>query len=219
MKKSKLLKFSVNLTQTNSSILTSVPINQNIFKIIISMIFFQSGHLQYFYVDDWKYVNEYRHITGIKSLFPEPHGTKLVLFDNKLDAFVYNPVFSIIVWNLNHKHFFKFLKTNDNMIEVPDNKGGVKNAFWENQFSERVSILMYIEYSKSLCYAWQEVFVTADATCVHTYVLYSDTIEGKISGSLTPLVRALIILNLLRASNRLHFNNSIASFIFANVFE
>ena len=37
-------------------------------------------------------MNEFRHIVGIKKLFPDPSGTRLVFIDDKSDGYVYNPV-------------------------------------------------------------------------------------------------------------------------------
>lgn len=46
----------------------------------------------YFFIEDWQKVNEYRHMIGIKKLFPNYSGTKLVLIDDKSDGYIYNPV-------------------------------------------------------------------------------------------------------------------------------
>ena len=64
----------------------------------------------FFFLEDWQFVNEFRHIIGkvstspqrscicvyvllgISRLFPDSSGTTLVLIDDKSDAFVYNPV-------------------------------------------------------------------------------------------------------------------------------
>jgi WD repeat-containing protein 19 len=37
-------------------------------------------------------VNEFRHIVGIKDLFPDSSGTRVIFIDSKSDGFVYNPV-------------------------------------------------------------------------------------------------------------------------------
>ena len=52
----------------------------------------QNGGINYFYIEDWQYVNEFRHVVGIKKLFPDPSGTRLIFVDDKSDGFVYNPV-------------------------------------------------------------------------------------------------------------------------------
>uniref|UniRef100_A0A9J2PQJ5 Anaphase-promoting complex subunit 4 WD40 domain-containing protein n=1 Tax=Ascaris lumbricoides TaxID=6252 RepID=A0A9J2PQJ5_ASCLU len=50
------------------------------------------GHLHYFSLEDGSYVNEYRHIAGIRMIFPEPDGIRLCFFDERLDAYIYSPV-------------------------------------------------------------------------------------------------------------------------------
>ena len=46
----------------------------------------------YFFMEDWNVVNEFRHVVGIKKIFPDHGGTRLVFIDDKCDGFVYNPV-------------------------------------------------------------------------------------------------------------------------------
>lgn len=58
----------------------------------ISYPCFQNGGLFYFYIEDWQYVNEFKHMVGIRKLFPDPSGTRLVFIDQKKDGYVYNPV-------------------------------------------------------------------------------------------------------------------------------
>lgn len=52
----------------------------------------QDGHLYYYSLADETYVNEYRHVAGIMSLYPEPGGITLCFFDERLNAYIYNPV-------------------------------------------------------------------------------------------------------------------------------
>ena len=53
---------------------------------------FQAGELFYFYLEDWNFVNEYRHVVGIRKIFPDSAGTRVIFMDDKSDGFVYNPV-------------------------------------------------------------------------------------------------------------------------------
>ena len=53
---------------------------------------FQIGGIHYFYIEDWQYVNEFRHVVGIRKIFPDINGTKLIFIDEKSDGYVYNPV-------------------------------------------------------------------------------------------------------------------------------
>ncbi len=57
-----------------------------------SLHFFQGGGIYYFYIEDWNFVNEFRHVVGVRKLYPDPTGTRLIFVDDKSDGFVYNPV-------------------------------------------------------------------------------------------------------------------------------
>ncbi|XP_076359241.1 WD repeat-containing protein 19-like isoform X2 [Tachypleus tridentatus] len=50
------------------------------------------GSIESFLLEDWQLVNEYRHLAGIRHLYPDPSGTRLVVVDDKTDGFIYNPV-------------------------------------------------------------------------------------------------------------------------------
>ncbi|XP_016043485.1 WD repeat-containing protein 19 [Erinaceus europaeus] len=72
-----------------------------------------TGVIQYFYIEDWQFVNEYRHLVGVKKIFPDPNGTRLVFIDEKSEGFVYCPV-------------------NDATYEIPDFSPTIKGVLWEN---------------------------------------------------------------------------------------
>ncbi|XP_053110027.1 WD repeat-containing protein 19 isoform X2 [Hemicordylus capensis] len=72
-----------------------------------------TGVIQYFYVEDWQYVNEYRHSVSVRKIFPDPNGSRLVFIDDKSDGFVYCPV-------------------NDVAFEIPNFQPTVKGILWEN---------------------------------------------------------------------------------------
>uniref|UniRef100_A0ABI7Z671 WD repeat domain 19 n=1 Tax=Felis catus TaxID=9685 RepID=A0ABI7Z671_FELCA len=72
-----------------------------------------TGIIQYFYIEDWQFVNDYRHPVSVKKIFPDPNGTRLVFIDEKSDGFVYCPV-------------------NDATYEIPDFSPTIKGVLWEN---------------------------------------------------------------------------------------
>ncbi|XP_015201422.1 WD repeat-containing protein 19 isoform X2 [Lepisosteus oculatus] len=72
-----------------------------------------TGVIKCFYIEDWQYVNEYRHPVGIRKIFPDPNGTRLVLIDDKSDGFIYCPV-------------------NDTVFEIPNFSPTIKGVLWEN---------------------------------------------------------------------------------------
>ncbi|VBB33833.1 unnamed protein product, partial [Acanthocheilonema viteae] len=73
------------------------------------------GHLYYYSLADEAYVNEYKHVARITSLYPEPGGIKLCFFDEHLNAYIYSPV-------------------DDEPIKIPsiDSTAHLKNCLWEN---------------------------------------------------------------------------------------
>ncbi|XP_051820903.1 WD repeat-containing protein 19 [Antechinus flavipes] len=72
-----------------------------------------TGVIRYFFIEDWQYVNEYRHPVSVKKVFPDPNGTKLVFIDEKSEGFVYCPV-------------------NDISYEIPNFPPTIKGILWEN---------------------------------------------------------------------------------------
>jgi hypothetical protein len=64
---------------------------------------FQTGGIHYFSIEDWQFVNEYRHLDGIRKIYPDPSGTRLIFIDEKSDGYVYNPV---IIFNAYLEVFF-----------------------------------------------------------------------------------------------------------------
>lgn len=56
------------------------------------MFYFQNGGIIYFYVEDWNFVNEFRYVVGIRRIFSDFGGIRLVFIDDKSDGFVYNLV-------------------------------------------------------------------------------------------------------------------------------
>uniref|UniRef100_A0A8C5X1D6 WD repeat-containing protein 19 n=1 Tax=Malurus cyaneus samueli TaxID=2593467 RepID=A0A8C5X1D6_9PASS len=72
-----------------------------------------TGAIHYFYIEDWQYVNEYRHPVSVRKVFPDPNGTRMAFIDDKSDGFVYCPV-------------------NDRVYEIPDFSPTIKGILWEN---------------------------------------------------------------------------------------
>lgn len=57
------------------------------------------GSIFYFFIEDWKMINEYRHSIGIREMYAEASGSRLVVVDDKSEGYLYNPV-SIDLRNL-----------------------------------------------------------------------------------------------------------------------
>ncbi|XP_064636625.1 WD repeat-containing protein 19-like isoform X3 [Lineus longissimus] len=71
-----------------------------------------TGGIHYFSIEDWQFVNEYRHVDGIRKIFPDPSGTRLIFIDEKSDGYVYNPV-------------------NDHVVEIPNFSNTTKGILWD----------------------------------------------------------------------------------------
>lgn len=50
------------------------------------------GTIHYFSLEDWCYVNEFRFNTGIRQVYPNAMGTRVVFIDSTNAAYLYNPV-------------------------------------------------------------------------------------------------------------------------------
>ncbi|CAN2388495.1 WD repeat-containing protein [Pristimantis euphronides] len=72
-----------------------------------------TGLVKYFYLEDWQYVNEYRHPVSVKKIFPDASGTRLIIIDEKTEGCVYCP-------------------QNDNLYEIPNFSPTIKGILWEN---------------------------------------------------------------------------------------
>ncbi|KAG8453594.1 hypothetical protein GDO86_000286, partial [Hymenochirus boettgeri] len=77
-----------------------------------------TGLIKFFFLEDWQYVNEYRHSVSVRKIFPDATGTKLVLIDEKAEGFVYCPL-------------------NDIMYEIPNFSPTIKGVLWETWRMDR----------------------------------------------------------------------------------
>ncbi|XP_043247202.1 WD repeat-containing protein 19-like isoform X3 [Amphibalanus amphitrite] len=55
-----------------------------------------TGQLVFFYLEDWTVVNEYRHTMGIRQLYPEVNGTRVVFVDERSEGHIFNPVTDLL---------------------------------------------------------------------------------------------------------------------------
>ncbi|XP_076036473.1 intraflagellar transport protein Oseg6 [Oratosquilla oratoria] len=85
-----------------------------------------TGGLYFFFIEDWKTVNDYRHTCGVRNLFAESSGRRVIFIDEKSDSFVYNPV-------------------NDVILEVPQFPSGCAGCIWENWPNDRNIFVLFDE--------------------------------------------------------------------------
>ncbi|XP_026503765.1 WD repeat-containing protein 19 isoform X1 [Terrapene carolina triunguis] len=118
-----------------------------------------TGVIHYFYIEDWQYVNEYRHPVSVRKIYPDPNGTRLVFIDDKSDGFVYCPVsqFRTFIPLYLQAEF----SVNDGVHEIPNFPPTIKGILWENWPIDK------------------GVFAAYDDDKVYTYVFHKDTIQGS----------------------------------------
>jgi len=71
-----------------------------------------NGHLQYYSLADGTEVNEFRHTAGLRAIYPNHAGTRVVMVDQIGGAYLYNPV-------------------NDDCLAVPDVPGSIEKVVWD----------------------------------------------------------------------------------------
>lgn len=77
------------------------------------------GHVRFFSIEDWKFATEFRHDCGVKQIFCDSSGTRLILVDDKTNIYLYNPIIDEsllisdgpsplmgIVWDINDRNTF-----------------------------------------------------------------------------------------------------------------
>ncbi|XP_072526408.1 WD repeat-containing protein 19 [Salminus brasiliensis] len=95
-----------------------------------------TGLVQCFYIEDWQSVNEYRHPVGVRKVFPDPNGTRLVFIDDKSDGFLYCPV-------------------DDSLFEIPDFSPTITSVLWENWVNDKCVFVAFDE-DKVYTYAFHK---------------------------------------------------------------
>ena len=51
----------------------------------------------HFSIDEWTFVNKYKHSVGIKKIFSELYGMSVVFVDNNSEGHIYSPINNTIV--------------------------------------------------------------------------------------------------------------------------
>ncbi|XP_059172519.1 WD repeat-containing protein 19-like [Physella acuta] len=82
------------------------------------------GGIHYFYIEDFNYVVEHRHVTGIRKIFPDTSGAHLVFLDEKSDGYVYN-------------------SADDTVIGISDLSPTVQGVLWENWLPDKGVFMTY----------------------------------------------------------------------------
>ena len=104
-------------------------------------------------------MNDYRHTSGIRAIYPESTGTRLCLLDEKREVYVYNPV-------------------NDALLRVPlpQLNGTVRGVLWDQWPVDKVRGGGGVVYVFVLI---QDIFIVYDSNQMYTYVYRRDYLYGE----------------------------------------
>lgn len=90
-------------------------------NIVHCSIHFQLGNLVYFSLEYWASVINYRHLMGVKSIYTDMEGTKLILIDVHNEGYIFCPV--NFLFCVSHRHaYLNYIQTiNDLHLQFTNN--------------------------------------------------------------------------------------------------
>nr|CAD7410647.1 unnamed protein product [Timema poppensis] len=137
------------------------------------------GHIQYFFIEDWKIISEYRHTVGIRSVHADQSGARLIVVDDKSEGYIYNPV-------------------TDELLRIPEFPPNSMGVLWDSLAQDRnvfvvfdnSTIVTYIHVKDSLSGSMIEVVGTTKLPSNQVPLLLSGglVLLETSSGKLTQLV-------------------------------
>ncbi|GMT20667.1 hypothetical protein PFISCL1PPCAC_11964, partial [Pristionchus fissidentatus] len=85
-----------------------------------------TNYIVYFALTEWQVVSEYRHSQAVRKIVVEPDGVRLILFDAKMDTYVYSPV-------------------DDSLLKLPAIGATIqyKGALWETFTIDRDTFIVF----------------------------------------------------------------------------
>eukprot|EP00043_Microstomoeca_roanoka_P010106 m.96337 g.96337 ORF g.96337 m.96337 type:complete len:1381 (-) comp14788_c0_seq1:232-4374(-) len=102
------------------------------------------GAVYYFSLEDWQFVNEYKHPCGLAAMAVDSSGTRVAFIDEKGDGIVYSPV-------------------DDSTLTLPDFPTKAKGFVWDVSCEERT----FIAYDEEIIYTYLDHFEHIDGShCV-----------------------------------------------------
>nr|CAD7443869.1 unnamed protein product [Timema bartmani] len=137
------------------------------------------GHIQYFFIEDWKIISEYKHTVGIRSVHADQSGARLIVVDDKSEGYIYNPV-------------------TDELLRIPEFPPNSMGVLWDSLAQDRnvfvvfdnSTIVTYIHAKDSLSGSMIEVVGTTKLPSNQVPLLLSggQVLLETSSGKLTQLV-------------------------------
>ncbi|XP_049780005.1 WD repeat-containing protein 19 isoform X1 [Schistocerca cancellata] len=96
------------------------------------------GHIHYFFIEDWKIVVDFQHTIGIRSIYSNQSGSRVIFIDDKSEGYIYNPV-------------------TDQALKIPDLPAKCRGVLWDSATEGRdtfaafddseIVIYVYIRHS------------------------------------------------------------------------
>ncbi|KAK6976293.1 WD repeat-containing protein 19 [Biomphalaria glabrata] len=71
------------------------------------------GGIHYFFIEDFQFIAEHRHVTGIRKIFPDSFGAHLAFIDESSDGYIY-------------------VAADDTVTKIPEFSSTVHGVLWEN---------------------------------------------------------------------------------------
>ncbi|XP_076468006.1 WD repeat-containing protein 19-like [Babylonia areolata] len=101
----------------------------------------ENGSIHFFYMEDWQFVMEHRHMVGVRKIFPDSTGTRLVFIDEKSDGYVLNPV-------------------SDTVVSIPNFSPTTQGVVWE-QWAEDKGVFIAYDQEKIYSYVYCREAITS----------------------------------------------------------
>ncbi|KAG7241299.1 hypothetical protein INR49_025817 [Caranx melampygus] len=100
-----------------------------------------SGNVVCVFVEDWETVSSYSHPVGVRRVFPDLNGTRLVFIDDKNSGFLLSPA-----------------NTTDSCFELPNFSPTITGVLWDNWHADRGVFVAY-DNDKVYTYALHKITI------------------------------------------------------------
>ncbi|XP_033607097.1 WD repeat-containing protein 19 isoform X3 [Cryptotermes secundus] len=94
------------------------------------------GHIHYFFLEDWKLVTDFQHTAGIRELYADQTGIRLIVVDDRSEGYVYSPIA-------------------DEMLKIPDFPASCSGALWDCDAQEH-NVFIVFDDTKIITYLYDK---------------------------------------------------------------
>nr|CAD7453895.1 unnamed protein product [Timema tahoe] len=135
------------------------------------------GHIQYFFIEDWKIISEYKHTVGIRLVHADQSGARLIVVDDKSEGYIYNPV-------------------TDELLRIPEFPPNSMGVLWDSLAQDRNVFVVFdnstiedvLHISQSLLMSSDRMKPRSGDWVVMITVLQEAAITSLPSGSMIEVV-------------------------------